>query len=559
MNPPTPPLRVGLLLDSFSQPEWIVRIIDEIASSDFARITLVVRNRGNPVPPPANFADKLRRYARGFLYSNYERWEMRRYRVERDPFTASDVESRLAGVPVLDILPRMTRFADYFDDTDVEAILAHDLDVALRFGFRILKGKSLLIARHGVWSYHHGDNLVNRGGPPGFWEVVERHPVTGSILQILTEELDNGRAIARTWTATHPTSVRMNRAQYYNASSSMAARKLRDLHRKGPAALEDPLGSAFRPYAQRLYRQPNNVEMAGALARVGRQLLTRKVRQRTTHEQWQLAYKLKPEGRGTPDVPDASFYNYKPVIPPKDRFWADPFPVFRDGVYHVFLEEYIYERGRGHISVQEFGPNGPVDEPRPVLVRESHLSFPNVFPIGDDLYMLPESLDVARVELLGCVNYPDRWETAAVLLEDIAAADPIIAQRDGRWWLFLTADGGTGVSWDELMIYHADTPFGPWEPHALNPVKSDVRCSRSAGRLFHLDGRSYRPAQNGAPSYGSGITINEIMRIDAEHFEEREVSTIFPDWSADLTGIHTINAAGRLSVVDLRRRLPRWR
>ena len=44
------------------------------------------------------------------------------------------------------------------------------------------------IARHGVWSYHHGDNRFYRGGPPGFWEVMEDQPVieyylrTGSTL-----------------------------------------------------------------------------------------------------------------------------------------------------------------------------------------------------------------------------------------------------------------------------------------------------------------------------------------------------------------------------------------
>ena len=47
----------------------------------------------------------------------------------------------------------------------------------------------------GVWSYHHGDNRVNRGGPAGFWEVFEQWDVTGSILQVLSEELDAGKTL----------------------------------------------------------------------------------------------------------------------------------------------------------------------------------------------------------------------------------------------------------------------------------------------------------------------------------------------------------------------------
>ena len=116
--------------------------------------------------------------------------------------------------------------------------MSFDLDVALCFGFRILKGDALKIARHGVWSFHHGDNLVNRGGPAGFWEVMDGIPVTGSVLQILTEDLDNGRVIYRSWSPTSDRfSVKANRNNLYWKSSAFVIRKLKDL----------AAGSSFAP------------------------------------------------------------------------------------------------------------------------------------------------------------------------------------------------------------------------------------------------------------------------------------------------------------------------
>ena len=70
------------------------------------------------------------------------------------------LEDLLEGCPVVDVKPRRTKHSDYFEDEDLRVIRSHDLDVALRFGFRILRGGALEIARHGVWSYHHGDGLV---------------------------------------------------------------------------------------------------------------------------------------------------------------------------------------------------------------------------------------------------------------------------------------------------------------------------------------------------------------------------------------------------------------
>ncbi len=42
---------------------------------------------------------------------------------------------------------------------------------------------------------------MSRGGPAGFWEVMNDQPTTGSMLQVLNEELDNGRVIYRSHAA----------------------------------------------------------------------------------------------------------------------------------------------------------------------------------------------------------------------------------------------------------------------------------------------------------------------------------------------------------------------
>ena len=77
------------------------------------------------------------------------------------------------------------------------SLRGHDLDVLLRFGFGILGGDVLDVARHGIWSFHHDDERVIRGGPPSFWEVADGHATTGVLLQRLTERLDAGIPLGR--------------------------------------------------------------------------------------------------------------------------------------------------------------------------------------------------------------------------------------------------------------------------------------------------------------------------------------------------------------------------
>jgi len=85
----------------------------------------------------------------------------------------------------------------YFNAEDVATINKKDLDFILRFGFNIIRGEILNAARYGVWSFHHDDERKYRGSPPGFWELYYRDPVTGSILQRLTDRLDGGIVLKR--------------------------------------------------------------------------------------------------------------------------------------------------------------------------------------------------------------------------------------------------------------------------------------------------------------------------------------------------------------------------
>ena len=82
-----------------------------------------------------------------------------------------------------------------YSDEDIKKIKERGLDVILRLEGGILKGQILNITKHGVISFHHADNNVYRGLPPGFWEVFHKNSSTGFVVQKLNEELDGGDVV----------------------------------------------------------------------------------------------------------------------------------------------------------------------------------------------------------------------------------------------------------------------------------------------------------------------------------------------------------------------------
>ncbi|HET8783590.1 MAG TPA: hypothetical protein VFM63_14285 [Pyrinomonadaceae bacterium] len=538
-----PLLRIGVLIDSFVQRKWIHQVISEIQSSGFAEIAVVIKNEATAAQESPGRLKSYWRNRKFLLYALYGKIDERRVRVNPDAFEPTDLQPLLADIPVVAVMPEMKKFSDWFPEDALKQIREFDLDVALSFGFRILKGEALNIARHGVWSFHHGDNLVNRGGPAGFWEVMDGLPVTGSVLQILTEDLDNGRVIYRSWSPTADRlSVKANRNNLYWKSAAFVIRKLRELADGEPVV--PPENDLYRPYSNRLYRMPTNREMWPRLSRMAAKYVAGKFDAAVNSDQWALAYRF----RSGPQDANNTLYRFKNLLPPKDRFWADPFAVKVGEQYYVFIEEYPYEHAKGHISVIELDRKGVVSGPRKVLEREYHLSYPFVFEWQGNWYMMPETAGNKTIELYRAKSFPYVWQPEKVLMTDVRAKDATLAEIDGTWWMFVSIAEHSIP--DELYLFSAPSPFGPWTPHRRNPVKSDVRGSRPAGALFEWNGEVYRPAQDSSGRYGYAISINRVTQLDHDQFREEQVSSILPNWSERLLATHTISIAGDLTVVD---------
>ncbi len=550
---PVGPLRVGLLVDSFTQPAWVERALRQIVDSGAGEFHLIVRN-ATPPPPKRSRVASYWRNRRQLLFALYQRFDSRKYRAEPDPFAERDISALLDGVRTVDVMPKQTQSSDELLDADVTVVRQARLDVLVRLGFRILKGGILSAARYGVWSYHHGDNTRYRGGPPCFWEVMEAEPITGTILQRLTESLDDGEVLYRSWGATNIYSVARSRVEIYWKSADFLARAMRRVQLGLLPAKEPAPPSA---YGHRLYVVPRNADMLAALPGLAARRLHAKWQSLTSKEQWYLAWRRRA---GAPDdnrEPDLSPFRFRKLLPPAGQYWADPFPMRVGGAEYVLFEDYRYATNRGVISALELGPDGPVGEPQVVLNPGYHLSYPFVFSWRGDSYMIPESVDEHRVELYRGIRAPYEWTLEQVLMKDIPLADCTLAEIGGTWWMFANSPVPGASYWDELHLFHAPSPIGPWTPHRLNPVVSDVRTARPAGALFQRGGAWYRPSQDSSGGYGSATNIQRIVRLDEHHYEEATVARLLPQWQPGLTGVHTVNALGGLTVIDVKRRIGR--
>lgn len=557
-----PRLRIGLLLDDTSLPQCFAEVVDHIQRCNFARLELLVFNaqavvtgsaprRSLPLRVFRVLRDAKRRKALLFgLYQRYDRHNVG----PSDPLAPVDCSARLDAIESMSVTPLRKGFVHRFPPEAIERIREKQLDVLIRFGFNILRGEILTAAKRGVWSYHHGDGDRYRGGPSCLWELCEGNPITGSMLQVLTEDLDAGKVLQKGLFATNPGLSRArNCLQPYWGASTFLIQKLHELHQHGWEFVEGrAVGAAPYSGLKKIYTVPSNWEMLKWLGpRLPRRSL-RPLTRRPTIEHWRMAMRSGPQLRVIGEA-DANLSGFRFVESPRGRFYADPF-VFEDaGKTWVFFEDCDYTANLGRVSCAEVR-DGHVTAAIPVLEKPYHLSYPCVFRDDGEIYMVPESVANGTVDLYRCTRFPDQWQFEKELLRE-RAVDTTVWVEDGLYWFFVTLQEARGSA-IQLWLFYARELRGAWSAHPANPISTDVRNARGAGAIFRRNGKLFRPSQDCSRHYGFSLSLNEIVVLNPERYEEKPAVTVPPNWAPGLVATHTYSCAGGLEVIDGCARLP---
>jgi hypothetical protein len=193
---------------------------------------------------------------------------------------------------------------------------------------------------------------------------------------------------------------------------------------------------------------------------------------------------------------------------------------------------------------------GNCSEPRVVLERTYHLSYPFLFSWQGEIYMIPETRDNKTIEMYRASDFPYTWVQESILMSDIEAADSTLLHHHDKWWLFTAGVLEHALPEQTLCLFSADSPWGPWSAHPKNPVVSDVCHARPAGCLYFENGQLIRPGQDCSKSYGYAVGLHRVDVLSETDYRETPLASITPDWIPGCKGIHTLNQNAQYRVMD---------
>lgn len=244
------------------------------------------------------------------------------------------------------------------------------------------------------------------------------------------------------------------------------------------------------------------------------------------------------------------------VIPgPRDGYYADPFITRRDGKLWLFLEEFVYPQDRGILTVVGLDDALNVTSTQSVeflpgyAALDSHASFPCIFDLGGETFMIPETHERRAIDLYVCDTWPARWRLRRRLRFGVDAADSMVVREGGLWYLITSVQGAAPNRHLEIH-YTDDLLSGHLTPHPINTqnVYGDNAngTGRNAGYIGRqADGSLMRLMQDSPNHYGEGIRPMRITALTPTEFREEPATSIdflpgiipgFPTHHATRTG-----------------------
>jgi hypothetical protein len=429
-----------------------------------------------------------------------------------------------------------------YREEDLETIKSLNVDVLLNGQTGSFRGGILDVCEFGTISFLHGNNDINRGGFPGFWEVFNREPSTGFLIQRLLDELDGGDVLMRGSIVTASTYAQ-NLARIYKKPTIFMHRFLENLGKTRVLPQILPKSPyAYKPYAMpslhviALYQIKTFIIATRGLFKI----LSRK------DYRWGVAYQYAENWQSS------VLWRSNIIANPPYRFFADPF-VFRRGDLDVcFVEDYDFRTKKGKISVFNISGN-KYEELGTALDEPFHLSYPFIFTVDNELYMCPETVEIREIRLYKCTEFPLRWSFHKTLIKDVSAVDTNIFFFKDRWWLLTTIDSSEiGDLCSELHVFYSDAfDSDAWTPHAKNPVIFDSERARNGG--FFRDGEKLLRVfqrQGFGSLYGKSMGIAQIKDLGMETYDEEIVSGIEPSFAPKIVGTHSFSYHNGLLAID---------
>lgn len=442
---------------------------------------------------------------------------------------------------------------NFLTEAELVELKKQEIDIIASCYFNNAKNNFHLCSKIGLLEIYHGSNL-NLGytnQPIGFNEIQAKSPITSFEILHNKERLPHSAPYSKGSIATAFPFI-LNKYRTERKAIFFLHHYIQKLGKSIETLHSNPINSGLAhqslpPINQSVESPPSLLSLIKYLyifTMYGLQALHKKLLK--SYGKWSVGFI-----RNNESWRNINFTEMKIIPNPPGHFLADPFLYSFGQLDYCFVEDYSFATQKGNIAAYLLDGNKIIDQGT-VLDEPFHLSYPNIFKVGEDIFMIPETAENKDIRIYRSAHFPSEWVLHKQLMTDISAADTNIFRYQDRWWMFTNIDSSDiGDHCSELHIFYANSfDSNEWKPHSQNPVITTALQARNAGCIIDESGL-YRAFQvQGYNFYGKSTGVAKINRLNPDEYSESIIQFIHPDFIANIKGTHHIHSRNQMVAID---------
>ncbi len=499
-------LRAALLVDNLQICRWQMDALEAAQESIDLELVLNCKNTSNK-----------KSYLKNFFYYALNFLTLKNSLTKRIPIAVEQTvvvnfESIYKGV--WQSLPK-----EVYDALDTGSV-----DLVIKFGMSLLR-----LDEHQkippILSFHHGDPSKYRGRPAGFYEILNGEKSTGIIVQSLSNKLDAGEIYAYAESKVVHYSYKKTALSFYSNSAPLLKKAIVNLSNQTTIQMS---------VDGKNYRLPSNYKVIRFLILLCSNAIKKVSYGLFFEKRWNIATSVNNLGLNKSEELPSQLFKEVP-IQKKYNFYADPF--YSEDGQKIRLEALDNRTGLGDILEIETENYSH----QRVLLSGEHFSYPCSLMHDGEEYLLPEVASHSAQYLIAANKLDEKYYLKG--LEDKRIVDATLHLKDGKAYLFF---GENNTAHTVLNLWIADSPFGEFKPHPLNPVVVSPSVARMGGKIIIHKGRTLRFGQNNSGEYGESISVMQITVLSEQDYKEVEIGKIT---IGEFSGPHSIGFNSDMSEI----------
>lgn len=257
------------------------------------------------------------------------------------------------------------------------------------------------------------------------------------------------------------------------------------------------------------------------------------------------------------------------TLPYSKRYWyADPLAITYKKNTYVFMEAFDRKVHLGRIAYSRLTDNGWGDI-HEVISEPFHMSFPTIFMLAGNMYMIPETSTAKKIVIYRCSCFPNRWEKMKDFFNGMSIVDSSIIYKEENFVTILSSICNPDNSLQakffkfDITISEGGENLNAIEDNDFNRRQQYSYFNRNAGGIID---NNELPLQKSTPAiYGYSVIFEDIEKLKQQLIEKGEfdekgiIREITPskikiredNYRIKPMGVHTYSVSENLEIIDI--------